>query len=80
MPVTGVVGQVNAPVPETGTPHEPIVAPGPIPVVIVIPGVNPVPDTTTDTPLGPWFGLSVIFGVVTVYVAVGIWPVPASVA
>ena len=29
-------------------------------------GVNPVPLTVTDVPLGPWLGVSVIAGVVTV--------------
>ena len=41
--------------------NETVTAP---PVLVV--GVKPVPDTATWTPLGPWFGVSVIVGVVIV--------------
>ena len=39
---------------------------------------KPVPDTVTVAPTGPWAGLTVIRGVVTVNLAVPCWP-PASV-
>jgi hypothetical protein len=41
--------------------------------------VNPVPDTVTVAPTGPWIGLTMIVGVVTVKVPVAVWP-PGSVA
>ncbi len=40
---------------------------------------NPVPDTVTAAPTGPWPGDTVIAGVVTVTVPVAVWP-PASLA
>ncbi|MFZ0942920.1 MAG: hypothetical protein ACLPP2_02640 [Thermoplasmata archaeon] len=61
-----VTVQLNVPVPVTVAPHALIVAPAPIVVVTDMPGVNPVPDTPTDTPLGPSVGASVIVGAVTV--------------
>ncbi len=57
-----VAGQVNVPPAATVAPHVPIVAPALIVVVIVRVAVHPVPDTTTDAPLGPWVGVSVIGG------------------
>jgi hypothetical protein len=38
--------------------------------VTVTLGVNPVPVTVTDTPLGPWTGLKLMIGVVIVNEAV----------
>ena len=64
-----VTVQLNVPVPDTVAPQLVIVAPELIVVVIVLSGVKPVPDTVTDTPLGPCVGVSVIAGVVTVNVA-----------
>ncbi|HEY1198172.1 MAG TPA: hypothetical protein VGG32_05550 [Thermoplasmata archaeon] len=46
----------------TVAPHVPIVAPAPIVVVIVSPGLNPDPATKTDVPLGPCVGVSVMGG------------------
>ena len=48
--------------------------------VIVTPGLNPVPDTTAETPVGPWLGVSVIVGVVIVNdcCAVSLVTVPTS--
>jgi hypothetical protein len=40
---------------------------------------KPVPDTVTVAPSGPWAGLTVIAGVVTINVPVAVWP-PVSVA
>jgi hypothetical protein len=40
---------------------------------------NPVPETVTVAPMGPWVGLTTIAGVVTVNAPVAVWP-PASVA
>ena len=40
---------------------------------------NPVPDTVTVAPTGPWLGVTVILGIVTVNVPVAVWP-PTSVA
>jgi hypothetical protein len=77
VPVTVTV-QLNVPVPDTVAPHAPIVAPAPIVVVTVLPGVNPVPDTTTDTPLGPCVGTSVTAGMVTVNVAVALSKLPSD--
>ena len=54
-----VTVQVNVPPIVTVAPQLPIVAPVPIIVVIVAPGVNPLPATPTETPLGPWEGVSV---------------------
>ena len=73
-----VTVQLNVPVPDTVAPHAPIVAPAPIVVVTVLPGVNPVPDTTTDTPLGPCVGTSVTAGMVTVNVAVALSKLPSD--
>jgi hypothetical protein len=73
-----VTVQLNVPVPDTVAPHAPIVAPAPIVVVTVLPGVNPVPDTTTDTPLGPCVGTSVTVGVVTVNDAVPLSKLPSD--
>ena len=72
-----VAAQLNVPVPDTVAPQLVIVAPELIVIVTVIPGVNPLPDTVTDTPLGPCVGESVIAGVVTVNVVLA-WSLPAS--
>jgi hypothetical protein len=40
---------------------------------------NPVPETVTAVPWGPWVGLTVIVGVVTMNTVVAVWP-PLSVA
>jgi hypothetical protein len=66
------------PVPETVAPHAPMVAPAPIVVVTVFPGVNPVPDTPTDTPLGPWVGTSSILGVEIVNGTVALSKLPSD--
>ena len=41
-------------------------------------GVNPVPLTVTDVPLGPWLGVSVIVGVVTVNEATALSKLPSD--
>ncbi|HYB79415.1 MAG TPA: hypothetical protein VEG66_06635, partial [Thermoplasmata archaeon] len=64
--------QPNVPVPETVAPQVVIEAPELIVVVMVTPGVNPVPKTVTVTPLGPWVGVSVIAGVVIVNDAIAL--------
>jgi hypothetical protein len=43
-------------------------------------GVNPVPATVTNVPLGPWLGVSVIVGLVPVNVAVAVSPAGLPVA
>ena len=58
-----VTVQLNVPYTVTVAPHAPIVAPAPIVVVMVAAEVKPVPVTPTDTPLGPWVGLTVMVGV-----------------
>ena len=61
---------VNVPVALTVAPQLPInVPPVLIDSVTVTPGLNPVPDTTVESPVGPWLGVSVTAGVVTVNVA-----------
>ena len=45
---------------------------------VSVAGVNPVPATVTDVPLGPWFGVSVIVGVVTVNEAVALSKLPSD--
>ena len=40
---------------------------------------NPIPDTVTVAPMGPWPGVTVIAGAVTVNVPVAVWP-PVSFA
>ena len=70
--------QLNVPVPETVAPQLVIVAPELIVVVTVLPGVNPVPETVTDTPLGPCVGERVIPGVVTVNGAVALSKLPSD--
>jgi hypothetical protein len=56
----------------------------PLPLMVnatVAPGVNPLPDAVTVTPLGPWVGTSVTVGVVMVNVAVALsFPPSAPVA
>jgi hypothetical protein len=48
-----VTVQLKVPVPDTIAPQLVMVAPELIVVVTVTPGVNPLPDTVTVTPLGP---------------------------
>lgn len=62
---------------DTATPQRVIDPPAPIVVVIVAPGVNPVPDTVTEIPLGPWFGVSPIAGLVTAN-STAAWSLPPS--
>jgi hypothetical protein len=73
-----VTVQLNVPVPVTVAPHALIAAPAPMVVATVLPGVNPVPDTPTDTPLGPCVRVSVIPGVVTVNAAVALSAPPSD--
>jgi hypothetical protein len=73
-----VTVQLKVPAPVTMAPHDPIVAPAPIVVVIVLVGVNPVPETPTETPLGPWDRVSVIPGVVIVNEAVALSEPPSD--
>ncbi len=61
-----VTVQLNVPVPETVTEQLVMLAPEPIESVIEAPGVKPVPERSTETPLGPWLGVSVNAGAVTV--------------
>ena len=66
--VTVTAVHVNVPAELTVAPHvdDESVAPVAIDSAIVTPGLNPVPDTTAETPVGPWLGVSVIVGVVIV--------------
>ena len=48
-----VTVQLNVPPVATTAPQLVMVAPELIVVVIVLPGVKPLPETVTDTPLGP---------------------------
>ena len=73
-----VTVQLNVPVPETVAPQLVIVAPELIEVVTATPGVNPVPETVTVTPPGPWVGVSVIAGVVIVNDAVAVSKLPSD--
>ena len=73
-----VTVQLNVPVAVTVAPHALIAAPAPMVVATVLPGVNPVPDTPTDTPLGPCVRVSVIPGVVTGNVAVALSALPSD--
>lgn len=73
-----VTVHVNVPDPDTVTPQLEIVAPELIVVVIVTLGVKPVPETTTETPLGPWVGLRVIPAALTVNVAVAASKLPSD--
>jgi hypothetical protein len=78
-PVTVKVQPVNVPVPvAVQTLAPPIAPPAEIVNVIVTPGVNPLPDAVTVTPLGPWVGTSAVAGVVTVYVAVALSKLPSD--
>ena len=73
-----VTAQPNVPVPETVAPQLVIVAPELIVVVTVTPGVNPLPETVTVTPLGPWAGESVIAGAVIVNDAIVLSKLPSD--
>lgn len=61
-----VTEQLNEPPAETVAPQPVTVAPELIVVAIVFPGVNPVPEAASETPLGPCVGESASDGVVTV--------------
>ncbi|HEY1197804.1 MAG TPA: hypothetical protein VGG32_03655, partial [Thermoplasmata archaeon] len=72
------VQPLNVPVPvAVHTLADPIVPPAVIVNVIVTPGVNPLPDAITVTPLGPCVGASVT-GVVIVNVAVALSAPPSD--
>ena len=73
-----VTAQLKLPNDPTVAPHAPIVTPGLIVSVIARSGVNPVPETRTDTPLGPWVGVRVIAGVVIVNGAVALSKLPSD--
>ena len=60
--------QLNPPEESTVAPQLVIEAPALTELVIVTPGVYPVPERLTSTPLGPWKGLSAIVGTVNVNV------------
>ena len=79
-PLTVNVQPLNVPVPVTV--HEladPIVPPAVIMTAIVTPGVNPLPDAVTVTPLSPCVGMSVNTRGVTENAPIAAWP-PTSVA
>lgn len=65
-----VTEQENVPVEDTAAPQFVMEAPEAMLVAMVAPGVNPLPETTTDSPLGPAFGVRVMDGVVMVNAAV----------
>jgi hypothetical protein len=67
-----VAVQLKVPVPETVAVQPLMPAPELIEAVMVAPGVNPAPERATDTPLGPWVGVSVRAGAVTMYGAVAL--------
>jgi hypothetical protein len=73
-----VTEQLNVPVAETVAPQLVTVAPVAIEVVMVAPGVNPVPLTVDEAPLGPWAGASEIEGVVIVNDAVALSKLPSE--
>jgi hypothetical protein len=73
-----VTEHVNPPVELTVAPQLVIVAPEPIEAVTVVPGVNPLPEMWTSTPLGPWPGPTEIVGAVTVKVAVALSKLPSE--
>ena len=73
-----VTVQLNVPVADTVAPQLVIVAPEPIVVVMLAPGVKPVPETVIAAPLGPWLGVSEIEGAVTVKVAVPLSKLPSE--
>jgi hypothetical protein len=61
-----VTEQLNDPSEATVGEQAEIVPPVLIDVVMVALGVNPVPVTPTDTPVGPWVGLNTMPGLVIV--------------
>ncbi len=78
-PLTVNVQPLNVPAPVAL--HEladPIVPPAVIVNVIATPGVNPLPDAVTVTPLGPCVGVSEITGVVIVNGAVALSEPPSD--
>ncbi len=78
-PVTVNVQPLNVPVPvPVHALAAPIVPPAEIVKTIVAPGVNPLPEAVTVTPVNPCVGTSVTVGIVTVNVPVADCP-PASV-
>ena len=76
--------QLNVPAAATVAPQDPIVAPAPTVVVtviappVVVVGVNPLPDTRNDAPVGPCEGVSVIVGVVIVNMLVELSKIPSE--
>jgi len=78
-PLTVKVQPLNVPVPVAVQALGDPIAPLPlIENVIVVLGVNPLPDAVTVTPLGPWAGTSVSVGVVMVKVAVALSKLPSD--
>jgi len=73
-----VTEQLNAPAESTVVPQSVIEAPASIEVETVAPGVKPLPEAVTTTPLGPCPGLSVIAGRVTVKAAVALSKLPSE--
>jgi hypothetical protein len=67
-----VTGQPKPPLAETVPGQVPMAAVPLIAMVTVASGVNPVPVTVTETPLGPWVGVKEIIGVVMVNDAVAL--------
>lgn len=66
------------PAADTVAPQVEIVAPVLIDAVIVAPGVKPVPEIVTPTPLGPWSGARVMPGSVTLNAAVAASKLPSE--
>lgn len=58
--------QLKDPVPDTVSEQLPIEAPAEIEAETVAPGVKPLPEIVTETPVGPWLGVSVTVGAVIV--------------
>ena len=73
-----VTVQLKVPDAETVAPQLEIEAPEVTDAEIVFPGVNPVPDSVTETPLGPWEGLREIEVEVIVNVAVALSKLPSA--
>ena len=73
-----VTVQLNLPDESVVAPQTPIDAPPLVASVIASLGENPVPDTRTETPLGPWVGVRAIVGVVIVKGAVALSKTPSD--
>lgn len=78
MPAEIVTRQLNEPLEETTAPQALTVAPLLIDVATVTAGVNPVPDTVTEAPLGPWVGARVISEAVIVNAALALSKPPSE--